>query len=67
MDTFRQYFSTVSTAGDNLLGATSSIETTTQAIARQKEELGQVISRFAYFGTAAGILRTFGRVVRSAF
>lgn len=67
MDAFRQYFSTVSTAGDNLLGATSSIETTTQAIARQKEELGQVISRFAYFGTAAGILRTFGRVVRSAF
>ena len=67
MDAFRQYFSTVSTAGDNLLGATNSIETTTQAIARQKEELGQVISRFAYFGTAAGILRTFGRVVRSAF
>lgn len=67
MDAFRQYFSTVSTAGNNLLGATSSIETTTQAIARQKEELGQVISRFAYFGTAAGILRTFGRVVRSAF
>lgn len=67
MDAFRQYFSTVSATGDNLLGVTSSIENTTQAITRQKEELGQVISRFAYFGTAAGILRTFGGVVRSAF
>lgn len=67
MDAFRQYFSTVSTTGDNLLGATSSIETTTQAIARQKEELGQVISRFAQFGTMAGIIRTFTKVVRSAF
>ena len=35
-------------------------------IARQKEELGQVISRFAYFGTAAGIVRTFSKVIRSA-
>lgn len=67
MDAFRQYFSTVSTAGDNLLGATSSIETTTQAIVRQKEELSQVVSRFAQFGTMAGIIRTFTRVVRSAF
>lgn len=67
MDAFKQYFSTVSTAGDNLRGATSSIETTTQAIVRQKEELSQVVSRFAQFGTMAGIIRTFTRVVRSAF
>lgn len=67
LETFQQYFQTVSSTGDNLLGATSSIETTTQAIIRQKEELSQVVSRFAYFGTAAGILRTFSRVVRSAF
>lgn len=46
---------------------TSSTEQTTNAIIRQKEEFGQVISRFAYFGTAAGIVRTFTRVVRSAF
>ena len=46
---------------------TSSTEQTTNAIIRQKEEFGQVISRFAYFGTAAGIIRTFTRVVRSAF
>ena len=46
---------------------TSSTEQTTNAIIRQKEEFGQVIARFAYFGTAAGIVRTFTRVVRSAF
>ena len=46
---------------------TSSTEQATNAIVRQKEEFGQVISRFAYFGTAAGIVRTFTRVVRSAF
>lgn len=46
---------------------TSSTEQATNAIVRQKEEFGQVIARFAYFGTAAGIVRTFTRVVRSAF
>ena len=46
---------------------TSSTEQTTNAIIRQKEEFGQVISRFAQFGTMTGIVRTFGKVVRSAF
>ena len=46
---------------------TSSTEQTTNAIIRQKEEFGQVISRFAQFGTMTGIIRTFGKVVRSAF
>ena len=46
---------------------TSSTEQATNAIIRQKEEFGQVISRFAQFGTMAGIVRTFTRVVRSAF
>lgn len=46
---------------------TSSTEQTTNAIIRQKEEFGQVISRFAQFGTMAGIVRIFTRVVRSAF
>lgn len=46
---------------------TSSTEQTTNAIIRQKEEFGQVISRFAQFGTMAGIIRTFTKVVRSAF
>lgn len=46
---------------------TSATEQTTNAIIHQKEEFGQVISRFAQFGTMAGIVRTFTRVVRSAF
>ena len=46
---------------------TSSTEQTTNAIIRQKEEFGQVISRFAQFGTMTGIIRTFSKVVRSAF
>lgn len=46
---------------------TSSTEQTTNAIIRQKEEFGQVISRFAQFGTMTGIIRIFGKVVRSAF
>lgn len=47
-----------------LTGAT---EQTTNAIIRQKEEFGQVISRFAQFGTMTGIIRTFSKVVQSAF
>lgn len=46
---------------------TSVTEQTTGAIIRQKEEFGQVISRFAQFGTMTGIVRTFSKVVRSAF
>lgn len=40
---------------------------TATASIRAKEELGQVVSRFATFGTATGILRTFSNVVRQAF
>lgn len=54
-------------AADAYRGVSMASDAATEAIVRQKQELGQVISRFAYFGTAAGIVRTFSRVVRSAF
>ena len=54
-------------AADAYRGASMASDEATDSIVRQKQELGQVISRFAYFGTAAGIVRTFSRVVRSAF
>lgn len=54
-------------AADAYRGASMASDAATDSIVRQKQELGQVISRFAYFGTAAGIVRTFSRVVRSAF
>lgn len=54
-------------AADAYRGASMASDAATDSIVRQKQELGQVISRFAYFGTAAGIVRTFARVVRSAF
>lgn len=54
-------------AADAYRGVSMASDAATEAIVRQKQELGQVISRFAYFGTAAGIVRTFARVVRSAF
>ena len=54
-------------AADAYRGASMASDAATDSIVRQKQELGQVISRFAQFGTMAGIIRTFTRVVRSAF
>lgn len=64
---YRDFANAMGDAGQNAGSLTGDLQGTTEAIARQKEELGQVVSRFAQFGTMAGILRTFGRVVRSAF
>lgn len=64
---YRDFANAMGDAGKNTGSLTGDLQGTTEAIARQKEELGQVVSRFAQFGTMAGILRTFGRVVRSAF
>ena len=64
---YRDFANAMRDAGQNAGSLTGDLQGTTEAIARQKEELGQVVSRFAQFGTMAGILRTFGRVVRSAF
>lgn len=57
----------VDDAADAYRGASSASDAATDSIVRQKQELGQVISRFAQFGTMTGIIRTFSRVVRSAF
>ena len=54
-------------AADAYRGASSASDAATDSIIRQRQELGQVISRFAQFGTMTGIIRTFSRVVRSAF
>lgn len=64
---YKNFANAMGDAGQNASSLTGDLQGTTEAIARQKEELGQVVSRFAQFGTMAGILRTFGRVVRSAF
>lgn len=69
-EALRQFLSlrgAVDGAADAYRGASMASDAATDSIVRQKQELGQVISRFAYFGTAAGIVRTFARVVRSAF
>ena len=57
----------VDDAADAYRGASSASDAATDSIVRQKQELGQVISRFAQFGTMTGIIRTFSKVVRSAF
>ena len=64
---YRNFANAMGQAGQKAQSLTGNIQGSTDAIIRQKEEFGQVISRFAYFGTAAGIIRTFSRVVRSAF
>ena len=64
---YRDFANVMGEAGQKAGSLTGDIQGATNSLARQKEELGQVISRFAQFGTMAGILRTFSRVVRSAF
>ena len=64
---YKDFADAMGEAGQKAGSLTSDIKGTTDSLARQKEELGQVISRFAQFGTMAGIIRTFGKVVRSAF
>lgn len=69
-EALRQFLSlrgAVDGAAEAYRGASMSSDTATDSIIRQKQELGQVISRFAQFGTMTGIVRTFSRVVRSAF
>lgn len=64
---YRDFANAMGEAGQQARSLNGNLQGTTDAIVRQKEELSQVVSRFAQFGTMAGILRTFGRVVRSAF
>lgn len=64
---YRNFANAMGQAGQKAQSLTGEIQGSTDAIARQKEELSNVVSRFAQFGTMAGIIRTFTRVVRSAF
>lgn len=64
---YRNFANAMGQAGQKAQSLTGNIQGSTDAIARQKEELSNVVSRFAQFGTMAGIIRTFTRVVRSAF
>lgn len=64
---YRNFANAMGQAGQRAQSLTGEIQGSTDAIARQKEELSNVVSRFAQFGTMAGIIRTFTRVVRSAF
>lgn len=64
---YRDFTNAMGDASQQANSLNGDLQGTTEAIARQKQELGQVVSRFAQFGTMAGILRTFSRVVRSAF
>lgn len=64
---YRDFANAMGEAGQRAGSLTGGLYDATDAIVRQKEELGQVISRFAQFGTMAGIIRTFTKVVRSAF
>ena len=64
---YRDFANAMSQAGQRAQSLTGEIQGSTDAIVRQKEELSNVVSRFAQFGTMAGIIRTFTRVVRSAF
>ena len=64
---YRDFANAMGEAGQRAGSLTGGLQDATDAIVRQKEELGQVISRFAQFGTMAGIIRTFTKVVRSAF
>lgn len=64
---YRNFANAMGQAGQRAQSLTGEIQGSTDAIVRQKEELSNVVSRFAQFGTMAGIIRTFTRVVRSAF
>ena len=64
---YRDFANAMGQAGQRAQSLTGEIQGSTDAIVRQKEELSNVVSRFAQFGTMAGIIRTFTRVVRSAF
>lgn len=64
---YRDFANAMGEAGQRAGSLNNSLQGATDAIVRQKEELGQVISRFAQFGTMTGIVRTFSKVVRSAF
>ena len=64
---YRNFANAMGQAGQKAQSLTGDIQGSTDAIVRQKEELSNVVSRFAQFGTMAGIIRTFTRVVRSAF
>lgn len=64
---YRNFANAMGQAGQKAQSLTGNIQGSTDAIARQKEELSNVVSRFAQFGTMAGIIRTFTKVVRSAF
>lgn len=64
---YRNFANAMGQAGQKAQSLTGNIQGSTDAIVRQKEELSNVVSRFAQFGTMAGIIRTFTRVVRSAF
>lgn len=64
---YRKFANAMGQAGQKAQSLTGNIQGSTDAIVRQKEELSNVVSRFAQFGTMAGIIRTFTRVVRSAF
>ena len=64
---YRNFANAMGQAGQKAQSLTGNIQGSTDAIVRQKEELSNVVSRFAQFGTMAGIIRTFTKVVRSAF
>lgn len=64
---YRDFANAMGEAGQRAGSLNGDLQDATDAIASQKEELGQVISRFAQFGTMTGIVRTFSKVVRSAF
>lgn len=64
---YRNFANAMGQAGQRAQSLTGEIQGSTDAIVRQKEELSNVVSHFAQFGTMAGIIRTFTGVVQSAF